>query len=148
MKAAHDRLCTQKRRVEACVTLASPGSSSGGPRLYHQGRWCHLLAVLGSVRPYISSLLFFATLWTVAHQAPLSAGFPRPKYWSGLPSPIPGDLLNPETESVPLASLRHLDQDPISPLLMFFSFRVIRSKGPLLISSASLRSLEASFSCI
>ena len=104
MKAAHDRLCTQKRRVEACVTLASPGSSSGGPRLYHQGRWCHLLAVLGSVRPYISSLLFFATLWTVAHQAPLSAGFPRPKYWSGLPSPIPGDLLNPETESVPLAS--------------------------------------------
>ena len=27
----------------------------------------------------------FATLWTVAHQAPLSMGFPRREYWSGLP---------------------------------------------------------------
>ena len=34
----------------------------------------------------------FATLWTVAHQAPLSIGFTRRKYWSGLPFPPPGDL--------------------------------------------------------
>ena len=34
----------------------------------------------------------FATLWTVAHQAPLSIGFTRQKYWSGLPCPPPGDL--------------------------------------------------------
>ena len=34
----------------------------------------------------------FATLWTVAHQAPLSMGFPRQEYWSGLPFPFPGDL--------------------------------------------------------
>ena len=32
------------------------------------------------------------TLWTVAHQAPLSMGFFRQEYWSGLPSPSPGDL--------------------------------------------------------
>ena len=32
------------------------------------------------------------TLWTVAHQAPLSMGFSRQKYWSGLPCPPPGDL--------------------------------------------------------
>ena len=31
-------------------------------------------------------------LWTVAHQAPLSMGFPRQEYWSGLPFPSPGDL--------------------------------------------------------
>ena len=36
-----------------------------------------------------------ATLWTVAHQAPLSMGFPRQEYWSGLPFPSPEDLLNP-----------------------------------------------------
>ena len=34
----------------------------------------------------------FATLWTVAHQAPLSMGFSRQEYWGGLPSPPPGDL--------------------------------------------------------
>ena len=31
----------------------------------------------------------FATLWTMAHQAPLSIGFSRPKYWSELPFPSP-----------------------------------------------------------
>ena len=33
--------------------------------------------------------------WTVGHQAPLSMGFSRQEYWSGLPFPSPGDL--PET---------------------------------------------------
>ena len=32
--------------------------------------------------------------WTVAHQAPLSMGFSRPEYWSGLPFPSPGHLPN------------------------------------------------------
>ena len=35
------------------------------------------------------------TPWTVAHQAPLSMGFSRQEYWSGLPCPSPGDLPNP-----------------------------------------------------
>ena len=34
----------------------------------------------------------FATLWTVARQAPLSLGFPKQGYWSGLPFPPPGNL--------------------------------------------------------
>ena len=42
--------------------------------------------------------LMFATPWTVAHQAPLSMGFSRREYWSGLPFPSPGDLPNPEIE--------------------------------------------------
>ena len=37
----------------------------------------------------------FSTLWTVAHQAPLSMGFSRHEDWSGLPFPFPGDLTNP-----------------------------------------------------
>ena len=38
-----------------------------------------------------SHLRLFATLRTVAHQAPLSMGFSRQEYWSGLPCPPPGD---------------------------------------------------------
>ena len=39
----------------------------------------------------LSHVQLFVAPWTVAHQAPLSMGFPRQKYWSGLPSPPPGD---------------------------------------------------------
>ena len=39
-----------------------------------------------------------ATPWTVAHQAPLSMGFPRQGYWSGLPFPSPWDLPDPGIE--------------------------------------------------
>ena len=37
-----------------------------------------------------SHVPLFVTLWTVAGQAPLSMGFPRQEYWSGLPFPSPG----------------------------------------------------------
>jgi len=40
----------------------------------------------------------FATAWTVACQSSLSMGFSRQEYWSELPFPPPGDLLDPETE--------------------------------------------------
>ena len=42
----------------------------------------------------LSHVGLFAIPWTVALQAPLSMGFPRPEYWSGLPFPSPGDLFN------------------------------------------------------
>ena len=42
----------------------------------------------------------FVTPWTAACQAPLSMGFPRQRYWSVLPFPSPGDLLNPGTKPV------------------------------------------------
>ena len=43
---------------------------------------------------HASRVRLFATLWTVARQAPLSIGFSRQKYWSGLTCPPPGDLPN------------------------------------------------------
>ena len=46
----------------------------------------------------VSHVQLFVTLWTVAHQAPLSLGFSRQEYWSGLPFPPPGDVLNPGME--------------------------------------------------
>ena len=47
----------------------------------------------------------FATLWTVAHEAPLSMGFSRQEYWSGLPYPPPGDLSDPGIKPTSLTSL-------------------------------------------
>ena len=41
------------------------------------------------------SSLTLMTTWAVAHQAPLSMGFSRQAYWSGLPFPCSGDLPNP-----------------------------------------------------
>ena len=46
----------------------------------------------------LSHVRLFVTPWTVAHQAPLSMGFSRQEYWSGLPFPSPGDLSNPGIE--------------------------------------------------
>ena len=42
-----------------------------------------------------SCVHLWGTLWTVVRQAPLSMGFSRQEYWSGLPCPPPGDLPNP-----------------------------------------------------
>ena len=44
------------------------------------------------------------TSWTVAHQAPLSTGFSRQEYWSGLPCPLPGVFPDPGIELVSLTS--------------------------------------------
>ena len=58
---------------------------------------CLLLPV--HVISCFSHVWLFATLWTIARQAPLSLRFSREEYWSGLPCPPPGDLptqgLNP-----------------------------------------------------
>ena len=48
---------------------------------------------------HFSCVHLFATLWTVAHQAPLSIGFSRQEHYSGLSYPLPGDLPNPGIES-------------------------------------------------
>ena len=59
-----------------------------------------------------------ATPWTVAHQAPLSMGFSRQEYWSGLPFPFPWDLPNPGIE-------------PRSPALQVNSLLLSHQGSPL-----------------
>ena len=85
--------------------LANPGIKPGSPALqaddlltelwrkssidiwyWHQFSWL------------TQSCPTLATPWTIAHKDPLSVGFPRQEYWSGLPFPSPGDLPNPGTE--------------------------------------------------
>ena len=46
----------------------------------------------------LSRVRLLATPWTVAYQDPLSMGFSRQEYWSGLPFPSPGDLPDPGIE--------------------------------------------------
>ena len=58
---------------------------------------CRVLSRFSHVR-------FFVTPWTVAHQAPLSIGFSRQEYWSGLPFPTPGDLPDPGIKPTSLRS--------------------------------------------
>ena len=43
----------------------------------------------------LSRVRLFAIPWSIAYHAPLSMGFSRQEYWSGLPFPFPGDLPNP-----------------------------------------------------
>ena len=61
-----------------------------------------------------SEVWLFATPWTVDHQALLSMGFLRTKYWNGLPFPSPRELPNPEIESTP--SAWQADSLPLSHL--------------------------------
>ena len=42
----------------------------------------------------LSRVQFYATLWAIARQPPLSMGFSRQEYWSGLPGAPPADLPN------------------------------------------------------
>ena len=82
------------RREEAFFGQVGHDSRQGWPGRSYQ----HLGAKLFQL------VQFFATLWTVALQAPLSMGFPRQEYRSGLPFPPPGDLPNPGIEPTSLTS--------------------------------------------
>ena len=53
------------------------------------------------------------TPWTVAHQVPLSMGFSRQEYWSGLLLPSPGDLPDPEIK--PAFPALQADSLPLVP---------------------------------
>ena len=53
------------------------------------------------------------TQWTIALQAPLSMGFSKEEYWSGLPFPSPGDLPNPEIKpGLPALQADSLPSEP------------------------------------
>ena len=59
--------------------------------------------VCACVLSHSSHFRLFAILWTAASQVPLSMGFTRQEYWSGLPRPLQGDLPNPGIEVGSLA---------------------------------------------
>ena len=65
---------------------------------------CVCVCVCMRVLSRFSPVQLYATLWTVAFQAPLSMGFSRQEHWCGLPCFPPGSLPDPEVESVSLMS--------------------------------------------
>ena len=54
------------------------------------------------------------TQWTAARQAPLSMGFSRQEYWSGLPFPSPGDFPDPGIESKSVSPALQVNSLPLS----------------------------------
>ena len=95
---------------------------------YVKSVYCHH-AYLSSMQSVcvpncFSHVQFFASLWTVAHQAPLSMGFSREEYWSGLPCPLPGDLPNPGVEPMsPILQAGSLPSEPPGSSIIISSKR-------------------------
>ena len=97
---------TQGRRTVFWALLLCSSQASCGKRSFPLIVLC--IQLLSHVR-------LFSTPWTVAHQAPVSIGFPRQEYWSRLPFPSPGTsptqgsnlhvlcLLHWQVDSLPLA---------------------------------------------
>ena len=90
----------QKRHNRIIITNMGSGVSQLG--FQFQFHWASALWLqancftsLWLVLRCLSCVWLFVTPWTVAHQAPLSMGFSRQEYWSGLSCPPPGDLPNP-----------------------------------------------------
>ena len=90
----HTHTCMQRAGVQNPVSsrpttlnrrMHSPLQPSPGVHVY----------MLACVLNRFSRVQLFATLWTVAHQAPLSMVFFRKEYWYGLPFSPPGDPPNP-----------------------------------------------------
>ena len=87
---------TAAKSLQSCPTLCDPiDSSPPGSTVLdspgkHTGVGCHFLLQCIKVKmKSLSRVRFFATPWTAAYQAPLSMGFSRQEYWSGVPLPSP-----------------------------------------------------------
>ena len=91
--------------LQSCPTLCNPIDSSppGSPvpgilqartlewvAIFFSNAWKWKVKVKS-----LSHVRLLATPWTTAHQAPPSMGFSRQEYWSGVPLPSPGRVLNP-----------------------------------------------------
>ena len=91
--------------ISCCCDAVTKKSSIWGPNCLY----CVLVCVCESFRP----VRLLVPPRTVAHQAPLSMGFSRQEYWSGLPCPPPGDLPHPRIE--PRSPALQADSLPYEP---------------------------------
>ena len=114
----HQLCCLSRLDVlKACLSgasLKSWGAQCEVQILHFSGRefspiFSHLLLLLS----HFGHTRFFASLWTVTHQAPLSIGSSRQECWSGQPFPSPGDLSDPGIE--PRSPALQADSLPPAP---------------------------------
>ena len=68
----------------------------------------------------------FVTPWTIACQAPLSMGFSRQEYWSGLPFPSPGDLPDSGIKPACVSSVSHIGREFFRDQMRSGAFRVVQ----------------------
>ena len=94
----------------------SPGKNTGVG--------CHCLLQCRKVK-LLSRVRLLATPWTGAYQAPLSMGFSRQEYWSGVPLPSPYDL------AIPLLSIHteenRIERDTCTPMFIAALFFIERT---------------------
>ena len=98
-RVRHNWVTTTAKSLQSCPTLCNPidGSPSGSPIFgILQARTLEWVAISFSNAwkwkvkgKSLSHVWLFATPWTAAYQAPLSMGFSRQEYWSGVPLPSP-----------------------------------------------------------
>ena len=92
-----NKLCLPYNGMHSSSDMTEPQKRENPTYITRSDRRQWMLSCLGCV-------LLFVTLWTVAHQAPLSMKFSRQEHWSGLPLPPPGDLSKPGIEPKSLVS--------------------------------------------
>ena len=107
-KAKHLATAAAAKSLQSCPTLWDPidGSPPGSPIPgIPRARTLEWVAISFSnawkwkvKRKSLSHFQLFATPWTAAYQAPLSMGFSRQEYWSGVPSPSPKHLATGHTK--------------------------------------------------
>ena len=100
-----DLLFTKETALERSGNSSKSWSNSGaGAPTSHQETLQPRMLSVACVLSHFSRVRLFVILWAVGRQAPLSMGFSRQEYWSGLPRPPLRDLPNPGIESLSLMS--------------------------------------------
>ena len=83
-----------------CTILVYRSKGLFNSDYFHKGK----MIVCAHALSHFSRVRLCAILWTIAHQAPLSLGFSRQEYWSGVSCPPPGDLPDSGIEPMSLKS--------------------------------------------
>ena len=119
------------------MTLGASFEAAFTTMLQAIGQLCGLGNFVGCFQ-MLSRVQLFVTLWTAAHQGPLSMGFSRQEYWSGLPCPAPGDLPDPGINPV----------SPTSPALLggIFTTSALGKPGALELCGKEYTIPSVSFS--
>ena len=112
-----------KLRNVSLTFLFPPPVFIGRKKRENKNVFISLLCVL----THLSPVQRFATLWTGASQAPLSMGFSRQEYWSGLPSLPPGDLPDQGVEPTSLLSPALADRFFITIAMNIKGYKVYKS---------------------
>ena len=100
--------------------------------------WLGLLKLCAVRAKSLSYVRVFVTPWTLARQAPLSVGFSRQEYWSGLPCPPAGELPDPGIRPASLMS------SALAGVLFIISTiweALYQSKGPQSFQSLDMGAL-------